>query len=134
MKYLPLISIIISVIALIVAIYSLYLQRKDKKPLLRITANRDIKDIPLNRDEFGRMVYGQKEVILLEVRNLSERENTVEKVEFFCNNKILTVKPSQKLEKLASQSMGEIIVFDDLRDGYFIVSDALGHQFMSNRI
>jgi len=80
------------------------------------------------------MVYGQKKVICLEVRNPSESEIIIEKVGFFCNNKILVVKPYQKIEKLASQSMCEIIGLDDFRDGYFIVSDARGHQFMSNRI
>jgi len=133
MKYFPLISLIISVIALIVSIYSLYLQRRAKKPLLRITARRDLLSLPL-QNTGGSPLYGNKEVIILEMRNPTEREINIQKVEFFSNNKILLVNPYTKVEKVSSHGQSQIIVTDDLRDGYFIVSDALGHQFMSNRI
>ncbi len=124
---------IISLIALLVAMYSLYLQRKDKKPRLRITLDMN----------FNSGVLGEVTDITIQAGNPTDKQINIDSVKFAAEGYgPIDVPLSQTIEGIPPhEKRSAIVVVPQFRTtlgvanaGYFVLTDALGYRHISRSI
>jgi hypothetical protein len=74
MELKDIVTVSISIAALLLASYSLYLQRKDKRPKLKVELSYQHRELPIVSDGGGGFLNAQAPVYVVEVRNHGERD------------------------------------------------------------
>ena len=135
---------VISVAAFALASYSLYLQRKDRKPQLKLRVETDKRQVYLGKqDKMGFSTTELAEVLIIHAANPTDKQITVERIEFEAKHYlpievpvkegIENIPPHEKREALVvvAQLRAELGV---ARIGRFIITDALGNQHKSYKV
>jgi hypothetical protein len=133
-----LVTWIISVVALGVATYSLYLQRKDRKPRLNISVETTTDELgPHTPDGYGGTIRTQIAVIVIHASNPTDKPINVESIRFKPTGYPSMVVPlSQTISSIPPHDKRQaIVVVPQLRaelgvanSGQFVVIDALGNE------
>ncbi len=129
---------LISLTALAVAIYSLYLQRRDKRPRLKVEHQLGMRQIELIDDGHSGHTLGDDFCLVITLRNPTEKDITLSDVYFVQRGKApFRLEPWQPLPTVASHKAAEAIIprknllrAFDLRTkakGHIRVKDLLGN-------
>jgi len=129
---------VISIAALGLASYSLYLQRRDKKPRLKVEAQLGVKPIELKVDDYGGHRFSDDLCMVITLRNPTEKDITVSEVYFVLSGQApLKLKPWGNLPIIASHKADEVIIprlnlmkafsLKTKAKGYIQVKDMLGN-------
>jgi hypothetical protein len=136
---------IISTVALGVASYSLYLQRKDKRPRLRVTWKRKREFVETtDNDERGRPVYVEVDAIEVSAANPTDKQITIESLEYEPEGCDAFTPPLQNtISNIPSHEARQaLVMYDELMrlledkqlnvsTGRFILTDALNNKHKS---
>lgn len=137
------INSLISLTALAVAIYSLYLQRRDKKPRLTVEHKLGIRQIDLVPDDYAGHTLADDYCVLIILRNPTEKDITVSGIYFVEGGEVSTLRPwNGQLPTVGSHKAEEVIIARDeivnkLKSthikGRFLVKDLLGNGSYSQK-
>ncbi|MEK6278770.1 MAG: hypothetical protein AABN95_00290 [Acidobacteriota bacterium] len=106
------INSLISLTALSVAIYSLYLQRRDRKPRLTVEPELGVKQIKLADDGFSGHTLVDDYCLVITLRNSTEKDIEVSNLNFVTkNNNTLELEPwNKRLPVVLSHKASEVII------------------------
>ena len=135
---------VISVVALGVASYSLFLQRRDRKPRLKLRVETDKRNVYLGKQNgMGFSVTELTDMLIIHAANPTDKQVNVERIEFEVkdyppidvplNETIESIPPHEKRQAMVvvAQLRAELGV---ARLGRFIVTDALGNKHKSEPV
>jgi hypothetical protein len=129
---------VISVAAFALASYSLYLQRRDRRPRLTVEPQLTLRKINLTHDDLGFTWDKDDFCMVLTLRNPTEKDIQVEEVSFVREDgKVSKVTPWQNLPLVPSHKTAEVIIqLEKLvapmggktkSIGHFVIRDVLGN-------
>jgi hypothetical protein len=101
---------LVSLTALAVAIYSLYLQRRDKKPRLKVEHKPGLRPIELVDDGFSGHTLADDFCLVITLRNPTEKEITVSEIQFDCGRKVFKLTAWDALPTVGSHKAAEVII------------------------
>jgi hypothetical protein len=138
------ITCIISISALGLASYSLYLQRKDKKPRLKLHIETDKQNVYLGKkNEMGFSVEELVEVLIIHAANPTDKQINVETIHFKAEKyPSIAVPLIEGIENIPSgeKRQAKVVVvklraeLGVARLGQFIIVDALGNKHKSEPV
>ncbi len=144
MELKDIITLSISVAALFLASYSLYLQRRDKKPKLKVELSYQQRELPIVPDGGGSFQNGQAFAYVVDVRNHGEKDIRLSFAELIAGKREhVVLQPFRgtfgKIEPNAAQNF--IFLADQvkaqMRNGTKLkvqMVDALKNRYTSNSI
>lgn len=132
---------IISGLAFLLSIYSLYLQRKDKKPKLLLDARLGMRPIKIVKDNMGGWWYEDDRAGILTIRNPSEKAIGIRKIEFITEHGSIEIEPvpaepvesNTSVEVVAAMKTLLIPMSGPYGKAYFKVEDSLGNTYKGKK-
>lgn len=132
------IALVISSLALLLSVFSLYLQRRDKKPRLNLRIETNDKNIDLgNRDEGGFPMEELTTVLVIHAANPTDKQINIESIQFQPKDyAAITVPLSRTITSIPPHEKRHAIVVVSqfqqalgvANSGHFILIDALGYH------
>ena len=123
--------------ALALSFYNFYLQRRDKKPRLKVEANLGVKEIEIVNDGFGGHSLRRDYCMVLTLRNPTDREIMVHEISFV-SRQATKLKTWDRIPTVPSHKAAEVIIPNsnlpfEKATGYFQVKDILGNKSFSKK-
>lgn len=120
---------LISLTALAVAIYSLYLQRRDKRPRLKVEPHLGTRQIALVDDGHSGHTLGDDFCLMITLRNPTEHDIALSDIFFDQRGQALfRLEPWQPLPTIASHKTAEVIIpIQKFLSAFGVKTKAKGH-------
>lgn len=133
---------ITSVAALIFSVYNFYVNRRDKKPRLKVTVEGKEEELAAEQDEQGEFAAKPVKAIVIHAANPTERQIAVSSIEYEVNGRPAKLPLFQGIPNIPSHEKRKAIIIaadfysllGNKSSGRFVITDALGNKHKSKKV